>query len=310
MKKQITAVITAALILANLTACSANNEPISNPSNNSSDISDNSSNDLKTGFEDPVNSDDDHSQTESRSDEIISKFEWVFDDPIDLSNAVAINYNLEEIPLSELAEGNWAAVNCNYVYLAEPIGIFYNSIDNSDIYDKENLTFSDAPENALYNYKRYEVGDKFCNLTLTLAETEFLAECADVFPRYFNGGTAWFDGQITLTGFCAVVLGDGGYILERDIHFIPDEKSSALPIMNYYLDEGKKAVLFSGMESDLCWLSEYFAPVLLGNADDYSGIDLSGLPEDGSFVKVEVTIENLICRGAQINARLLDLKII
>lgn len=309
MKKQITSVITAALILASLTACNANNEPISDSSNNSSAISDNSSNDLKTGLDDP-NSYDDHSQTGSGSDEIISKFEWVFDDPIDFSNAVAINYDLEKIPLSELAKGNWAAVNCNYVYLAEPVGIFYNSIDNSDIYDKENLTFGGAPENALYNYKRYEVGNKFGDLTLTIAETEFNTECADSSPRYFNGGTAWFDGQITLTGFCAVALGDGGYILERDIHFIPDEKSSALPIMNYYLDEGKNAALFSGMESDLCWLSEYFAPVLLGNANDYSGIDLSGLPEDGSFVKVEVTIENLICRGAQINARLLDLKII
>lgn len=310
MKRQITAVITATLILANLTACSANNEPISNPSNNSSDISNNSSNDLKTGFEDPVNSDDDHSQTGSGSDEIISKFEWVFDDPIDFSSAVAINYNLEEMPLSELADGNWAAVKCNYVYLAEPVGIFYNSIDNYDQYDKEDLTFKNSPENALYNYKRYKVGDKFGNLTLTRAETEFNIECFDNSPRYFNGGTAWFDGEITLTGYCAISAGDGGYILERDIHFIPDEKSNALPIMNYYLDENKYAALFSGAEGDLCWLSEYYAPILLGNTDDYSGIDLTGLPNDGSFVKVEVTIENLICRGVRINAKLLDLKII
>ncbi len=67
-----------------------------------------------------------------KSDDIIAQFEWPFDDPIDLSNATAINNNLEEVPLSELAEGNWAAVLCDYVYLAEPVGIFYNNVDNAD----------------------------------------------------------------------------------------------------------------------------------------------------------------------------------
>ena len=47
MKKQITALITAALILANFTACSSSNDPINASLENMSNISDNSDNKIE-----------------------------------------------------------------------------------------------------------------------------------------------------------------------------------------------------------------------------------------------------------------------
>ena len=40
-------------------------------------------------------------------------------------------------------------------------------------------------------------------------------------PRYFSGGEAFFDGEITMSGVCCVVTETEGYDYQGDIYFIP-----------------------------------------------------------------------------------------
>ncbi len=154
--------------------------------------------------------------------------------------------------------------------------------------------------------------DKFGDLTLTFARTEFNVEAGIKQPRYFDGGTAFFDGSVALTGWCSIAPEGEGYIFKRDIIFVPDGESHELPVINNILDENRNVSLISGMEKNFSWLGEYDSPIRLKNAEDYQNLDLSGFPADGTFVKVEVTIEGITCKPANspLYARLVDIKYI
>ncbi len=71
----------------------------------------------------------------------------------DLSKAQVTGKNDTELALSELTEDNWNYVSADWVYLSEPKGISYNSIDSADIFDEAKKSFKDAPQSVNHQYK-------------------------------------------------------------------------------------------------------------------------------------------------------------
>ncbi|MCH5196661.1 MAG: hypothetical protein J1F28_08100 [Oscillospiraceae bacterium] len=291
MKKNIA--VTALFLTATmLTACSENSESHNSASDSTqtSSVSDNMSN-LGLSM-----SDGHFGTPENTVNEITAQFETPFGEPADLTNAVVTGID-GNIPFSEMTADNWLYVTCDYVYLAEPLGFSYNSDDNADIFSESDLTFKGVPESVVHTYKKYKVGDKIGGLTLKYASTSFASDLSTNSPKYFNGGMAVFDGQLTLTGKCRLSPEDEMYITKRDIQFIPDSNSCILPIMNYMADENGSEQLMRGMASNLTWCDEYMDMITLGNADDYSDLDFRKFPDDGSFVDVRVTVDKVRLRN-------------
>ncbi len=309
MKKSLS-IIPAIVLALSLTACDTSPE---NSGGNSSDTSSNVS--------EPV-SGDSSSESSTTSDvpapvgnEITAQFETPNGEPAELTNAVVTNREGGEIPLSEMTKDNWADVTCDYVYLAEPQGIYYDSVKNADIFDEKEMTFTGVPETVSYKFKKYKVGDSFGELKVTKARTTFCSVWSDLNPAYFNGGFVRFEGTLTLTGKCYLSPEDDVYVLKRDIKFFPEADSRKLPVMEYPSDENGNSRLHTSMNGTVCWISEYPTGIGLGNAGDYPDLDFGDFPEDGSLVDVQVTIDNISC-GNELNltksfsARLVDIKLV
>lgn len=308
MKKHI-AIVALSLSIAMLTACTGNAEGPdstgdSTPTSSASDFSGAPVSRKPAGNsgapENPVN-------------EITAQFEIPFGEPVDLTNAVVSGID-GEIPFSEMTADNWLSVTCDYVYLAEPLGIAYNSDSDAGIFNEDELTFEGAPKSVAHTYKKYRIGDTVCGLTLTYAYTTFIPDLTFASPKYFNGGAAYFDGQLTLTGKCRLSPEDEIYITKRDIQFIPDADSSILPIMNYLTDEKGNEPLRWGIAPGLTWCGEYYTTISLGNADDYSNFDFSDFPDDGTFINVKVTVDHVMLRNEYskmvvFSAKILELEV-
>ena len=185
---------------------------------------------------------------------------------------------------------------------------------NADLFDETTYSFSGAPDVVYHEYKKYNVGDMFGSLKVTEDTATFNAASSNMKPKYFNGGSVQFGGTLTLTGKCWLDQETGGYDTERDIHFVPDAKSSRLlPIMEYYPDEDGNEFIVGGAANNFCYLAEQ-QDFYLGNTDNYPNIDLNELPVDGSFVEVKVTMEKIAFQtmkewGRGFNCDLVDLEI-
>ncbi len=314
--KKFTSVLISLAVILSLTACSNSQNSSDNSTTNSIESSANNSSEKSEPVSDE-SSEDSNSFTNISDpvigNEITAQFELPSGDSVDLTNAVAYGIH-GEFPLSEMSDDNWQFVLCDYVYLAEPLGIYYNSVDNADIFDENEHTFVGAPKTVNYKYKKYSVGDMFGNLKLVEASTSFCRDWFNLTPKYFNGGRARFEGKLTLTGKCSLSPVTEGYEVARDIHFFPDTQGAKLPIMNYSQDENGNEALDIGMNNGFYWLDEY-PSMFLGNADNYSDIDFGEIPDDGSLVGVKVTIDNInfineINLTRSFSAHLVDLEII
>lgn len=294
MKKYIA--ITALSLSVALLSLMAGCGNISIPSDaDSSDQSSSSSisNEISTPVSDITSDDPDNGSKHVIGNEITAMFETPNGDPADLTNAVVKGFDGGEIPLSEMTADNWQSVTCDGVYLAQAGGVYYDNINNADLFDETTYSFSGAPDVVYHEYKKYNVGDMFGSLKLTEAKTEFSIYSSDMPPKYFNGGSVRFEGTLTLTGKCWLAPETEGYNTERDIHFVPDAKSAKLiPIMYYLPDENGCEYLMGGAMNDFCFLAEH-PDLYLGNADYYSKIDFRELPKDGSCVDVQVTVDNI-----------------
>lgn len=318
MKKfiTITALSLSIALLPLIAGCSSNipNDPDSPEQSSSSDIS----NEISGTASDIASDNSDNSDNGSEpvvGSEITAMFETPNGDPADLTNAVAKYFDGREIPLSEIAADNWQSVTCGGVYLAEAGGVYYDSIINADLFDESAYSFSGAPDVVYHEYKKYNIGDMFGSLKVTEASTMFNSTFSEMTPKYFYGGSVKFDGSIILTGKCWLAPETEGYDTERDIHFVPDAKSSKLlPIMEYYSDENGNEFLMSGVANNFCYLAEQ-QDFYLGNADSYPNIDFNELPKDGSCAEVRVTLEKISFQtmkewGRGFNCELVDLEII
>ncbi len=209
------------------------------------------------------------------------------------------------------SEDNFSGVLCDgFIYLAEPSGICRTNFDNGDVFDSEQMRFTDVSESSQKDYRRVSVGETFCGLTLTEAQVNFargndsmeytLGDGSVKFGSelgipeiYFMGGSASFSGQIALTGYISVAAEDDYGLMGGDIVFVPSDCECMLPVMGYRFDPDIGIVHMQRIYSynGLVWENEY-GRILLGNAAD-AAVDLSDIPDDGSFVKVDITLDNI-----------------
>lgn len=215
-----------------------------------------------------------------------------------------------DVSPEDLTEDNFSAVLCDgFAYVAQSSASSRNSFDNSDVYDSGDMEFTDMSSTPLKNYVRLDVGNTFCGLTLTeaqvnfargLEQTSFQLEDGSYktgaelgIPEiYFAGGTAKFDGELVMVGYMCCVAEDEYGIGAGDILFIPCDGEGTFPIMSYRVDGDNGFHHLSQVYAfnDLVWQNE-FGYMYLGNAYDTSA-DISSLPDDGSFAKVQVTLNN------------------
>lgn len=216
-----------------------------------------------------------------------------------------------DVAPGELTEDNFSAVLCDgFVYVAQSTGIARNSLENADVYDSGNMEFTDMTDSnaPLKNYVRLEVGNTFCGLTLREAQVNFargleqtvfwtsdgskLGSELGLPEIYFASGSAKFDGELVMTGYICCLAEDDYGVGAGDIIFVPNDGEGNFPIMSYSFngDNGFHHISQLYSLSDLVWQNE-FGYIYLGNSYDTTA-DISSLPDDGSFVKVRVTLDN------------------
>lgn len=265
MKKFIS-IISVLAIAASLTACNDIETSESNSGNFTS--SENSVTTQSTAVSERSSSSDtssglsDNDYSDLKGEELIAKFEWPYDDPIDLSGLTAkaekTPGTTEDIPLSEISDDFWWHITCDYGYLA--------------------MTPETGDE---FEYKRYEAGDKIGDFTVSQISTIFDNMNCE-YLRYFAGARADFEGEATLTGELAIAAEDPASPAE--IMFYPDEESRRkLPMVNF-------------MPKLNITYHEYYSynnlTIGLGNRADYPDIEFENIPSDGTRVKVRVRIKD------------------
>lgn len=217
---------------------------------------------------------------------------------------------------ADVKDPDWYEIVCDgFAYLAEP-SISLNSRDNADRYDPEKLLFSDLPEYSDTKYRRFNVGDKFGELTLKSASATFsrigyeddekaketkeyyalteeqIRDRGMGFAGMFERCKAEFDGTVTMTGYMRVVISEYG-IEEGTVLFIPDADSLVLPLMNYHINYDTDSIntaLWQWNVNDFSYANEY-PTIRLGNIN--KGTDISGIAADGTSTKVKVTVTNI-----------------
>ena len=231
---------------------------------------------------------------------------------------------------AELYSEEFTAINCkDFIYLAAPSGKCFNNRDNADIYDEAGMSFEGVPGGSFKDYVRVNVGDTFCGLTLRSAKTNFQSKEEYVFftsdgsvktaaelpfPEiYFSGGECEFDGQLELSGYACAVAADVYGIAAGDIVFLPGE-GCTLPVISYSFDPdvGFCHEFHTKADFGMVWSCEY-GNIFLGNTGT-TAADVSLLPEDGSFVKVKVTIDRIAMSssldfGDILSAEIVDIKL-
>lgn len=207
-----------------------------------------------------------------------------------------------------LEDTKWEEITCGgFAYLAEPT-ISLNSADDAELYDPETMLFSGAPDYTDTEYKRYKVGDKFGELTVTSAETVFsridyeekdgvltteqIKADGMSFAGMLRKCSAEFDGTVTMTGYMRVCVSEYG-VEEGEVLFVPDKDSLVLPVINFHVDRDTdtfNTAVWQWPVKDFAYATEY-PTIRLGNIN--KGVDISGIPADGTSTKVSVTVTNI-----------------
>lgn len=223
--------------------------------------------------------------------------------------------NGEELTPAQLTRENFSAVLCDgFAYLAEPTGLARNSVDNADVFDENTLEFSNVTLESVSDYKRVNVGESIGGLTLKEAQVNFATGNEMGLPDIaFVYCSAMFDGELTMTGYISRAAEDSYNFMTGDLMFVPSDGESKLPVMSYTYDEQLgycHSPQYVSSGTGFTWLNE-FGYIYLGNAADTTA-DISGIPDDGSFVKATVTIDRLmmssgIDRGNVISAEIVDI---
>lgn len=213
---------------------------------------------------------------------------------------------------ADLTEDVFSAVLCSgFTYVAEPSKVLRNTIDHADVYDSGEMRFTDMSESVVKNYVRLNVGDTICGMTLKSADVNFARGSEEetfnmkdgsvkkgselgLKEIYFTAGTAEFEGELKMTGYICQIADDDLYgVGVGDIIFVPCDGEANFPVMSYRLSGDDGFYHTSQLYSlpGLTWQNE-FGYMCLGNVNDTEA-DVSGLPEDGSFVKARVTANGL-----------------
>ncbi|MCM1299033.1 MAG: hypothetical protein NC203_09365 [Firmicutes bacterium] len=224
----------------------------------------------------------------------------------------------EDLSLDSFDKDSFFSAECEgFCYLADPLGVAENSIDNADTFKAPEMQ-GIVEETFDREFKRYNVGDKYGDLTVKKASVCFDAgyyntECfgwdpmlagKDIdFPQvFYREQYVEFEGEIDLTGY-VIVNESSDYFPEYEgiMAFMIDGKSSPLPIADASVSLGEEGGFFTfsrcgymGMYGDdaACFVDEY-GPIWLGYTDDVPS-DTSGLNAYPNITKVNVTLENIV----------------
>lgn len=189
-------------------------------------------------------------------------------------------------------ENHYIVIYNQFTYLTKSLGVSYNSIDDS--FDYENRIFNvEVPEQNHEWFKVYP-GDKFESLTVKEVSVDY-----DYFEgEVYNGDLkVRFSGKVTVTGLIkydalnVTKSGEGSILL-----LVDGEAWGDIPILLLKSDIGylQKAD-FEDNHNNFYYSSDLEA-INLGNIyqEYYADFDFSMLPNDGSYLRAEVTLTDLL----------------
>ena len=314
MRKQITAIITSALILANITACGASTGDPSEQSEISETISsysEESSSSTESGESSVSTTVEPETPAEAPTFLKGPDGEPIF--PSDITYAEITDGEIEIITdYSKLTEDNLSFVQCdNFGYLREPEGIRYNRYESPDKFDSEFPYLYIGEELANKNpIKRVYVGDEVCGMTVSEVETTFVKSSRDTAVPFWNDSTMIkFKGKKTLTGYLSVESLEPDYPgTEGAVTFWLDEQSSPLPITDLKAGEnGAESSYYSGVGfyNDTCDI--YLGSIYDGGMTpaDCDESLLDGITYGDEYVHVKITIDDYISFGGGDNRAVL-----
>lgn len=198
---------------------------------------------------------------------------------------------------AEYSDGNLGNAICDgFAYISPPGELCLTSIDNADIYDEETLSFAGVPETKLQDYVRVNVGDNVNGLTVLSAQTVFFDDETSTSEvpsaKYLSGCEITFQGEMELNGYAVAVKEDNYGVQAGDILFVPQGECH-LPVMSFKSDDkvGLYHSYYTGSNYGLTWVNCY-GQFFLGNTQTATA-DISCLPDDGTFAKVKVVVNNI-----------------
>lgn len=201
--------------------------------------------------------------------------------------------HMNEIEKDDLTADNWYQIWCRELcYLGAPTGENYNSLDEPYSFDSEdNGSFVTCSVN-MHEYERYNVNDRFGDLTVSEVETVFvrtaeLGSYKDLpMAQKLRLGYVQFDGQTKLRAY--LTRDRNG-----DLSCIPLNGETSLPIL-YPGDDFYSARSFDGcFESTDGTQINYRTELPQIRLNNENGLTLSEYFGDKDYVKVELTLDNI-----------------
>ena len=200
-----------------------------------------------------------------------------------------------------------------FQFFKEPAGVAYNNYENPELFEK--MEFVGKVPGNTNAWKRVNVGDKICGLTLKSATTAFANYNKDSFEYYQTYYTfnvpdfdtyAEFDGSITLTGFLnssprTPYEPDGG-----KLRFTPAEDK--LPVMCgfFHKIEPETYMLASSYSSGDLYVFNEINEIAIDNSSE---LDL-GCIGIGDTAFVRLTISDIKYYGGGVGATLTDIEVL
>ena len=232
-------------------------------------------------------------------------------DLIGLSEITAV-WDLEnkEISPETMTADNFFKATIDSAYYSLPIYPCQTSLESG--YDEDALLFKDVPQTEQSIYYKAKTGDKILGLTVAEASSEFSLNS----PAFgiVTGTSLVLEGEVTLSGYARVIPGDEYGVSVGDIIFLP-VGTAGLPVVRFDgCDENGVITRRTGdvyLTNDISYTNEYADRFVLGNIGS-TAADVSILPSDGSFIKVNVTISDIRMSSTvnwltQVNANLVNI---
>ncbi len=229
------------------------------------------------------------------------------------------NDNYELVTIDKLtADNEYTGAVCNgFAYLKESTGITFNMHDNPELFGDGYEFKGEYPVNT-NEWKRVNVGDTICGLTLSKAETRFQIpdkrhDRYDFPEKYYDGASSTyeFDGELTMTGY---LFADSRNPYDRDggmLFFDFGDKPLPLKAMNANADE-------SGFDANFNVGAIYGTNFLGASESSFiqfdktlpeTGVDMTGIGI-GDLVKAKVTISHLTLSANAAYAHLEDVEVL
>lgn len=234
-------------------------------------------------------------------------------DIIGLSEITGV-WNLEnkEISPESLTEENFFRATIDSAYYALPL--FQCLTDRDNEYDEDELLFKDAPQGSQSDFIKVKKGDTIFGITVSEASSEFNLNSPVLGVVVRTSLT--LEGEITLTGYARVIPGNEYGVAVGDIIFLPTG-NVPLPVVRFdgcdkdgVITRRTGDVYIGGSSEDsITFTNEFTDRFTLGNISTASA-DISVIPTDGSFKKVNVTISNIVMKSSADWLTQIDAKIV